>query len=167
MGSYEGYVWTCPICTKRFKTEMNYLNENCEEKENINNNSNYKNNGNVKNLITNKYMNYSNSNYNINVSNISNIYKSPIKFKNNNNNLYVIPKNNLINNKCKSDTKNIGLLRRNNSAIRLIDSTKLDFLEQSNNSNIYKNNNNIINIKRVNIPKCKNYSPNCPPYKIR
>ena len=167
MGSYEGYVWTCPICTKRFKTEMNYLNENCEEKENINNNSNYKNNGNVKNLITNKYMNYSNSNYNINVSNISNIYKSPIKFKNNNNNLYVIPKNNLINNKCKSDTKNIGLLRRNNSAIRLIDSTKLDFLEQSNNSNIYKNNNNIINIKRVNIPKCKNYSPNCSPYKIQ
>ena len=167
MGSYDGYVWTCPICTKRFKTEMNYLNENCEEKENINNNSNYKNNGNVKNLITNKYMNYSNSNYNINVSNISNIYKSPIKFKNNNNNLYVIPKNNLINNKCKSDTKNIGLLCRNNSAIRLIDSTKLDFLEQSNNSNIYKNNNNIINIKRVNIPKCKNYSPNCSPYKIQ
>ena len=167
MGSYDGYVWTCPICTKRFKTEMNYLNENCEEKENINNNSNYKNNGNVKNLITNKYMNYSNSNYNINVSNISNIYKSPIKFKNNNNNLYVIPKNNLINNKCKSDTKNIGLLRRNNSAIRLIDSTKLDFLEQSNNSNIYKNNINIINIKRVNIPKCKNYSPNCSPYKIQ
>mgnify|MGYP007056192494 CR=1 FL=1 len=162
MGLYDGYVWTCPICTKRFKTEMNYLNENCEEKENINNNSNYKNNGNVKNLITNKYMNYSNSNYNINVSNISNIYKSPIKFKNNNNNLYVIPKNNLINNKCKSDTKNICLLRRNNSAIRLIDSTKLDFLEQSNNSNIYKNNNNnLINIKRVNIPKCKNYSPNC------
>ena len=168
MGLYEGYVWTCPICIKRFKTEMNYLNDNCDEKENINNNSNNKNNGNIKNIITNKYMNYSNSNYNINVSNISNIYKSPIKFKNHNSNLYVIPKNNIINNKCKSDTKNIGLLRRNNSAIRLIDNTKLDFLEQSNNSNIYKNNNNnMVNIKRVCIPKNKNYSPNCSPNKIQ
>ena len=168
MGLYEGYVWTCPICTKRFKTDMNYLNDNCDEKENINNNSNNKNNGNIKNIITNKYMNYSNSNYNINVNNISNIYKSPIKFKNHNSNLYVIPKNNIINNKCKSDTKNIGLLRRNNSAIRLIDNTKLDFLEQSDNINIYKNNNNnMVNIKRVCIPKNKNYSPNCSPNKIQ
>ena len=161
MGSYEGYVWTCPICTKRFKTDMNYINDNCDEKENINNNNN---NGNIKNIITSKYMNYSNSNYNINVSNISNIYKSPIKFKNNNCNLYVIPNNNLIN-KCKSDTKNIGLLRRNNSAIKLIDNNKLDFLGQSNNINVYKNNNKMVNIKRVCIPKSKNYSPNCSPYK--
>ena len=160
MGSYEGYVWTCPICSKRFKTEINYLNDNVEEKENKNNN--ISNNENIKNIITGKYMNYSNSNYNINVGNISSIYK-----KNNNSNLYGIPKNNLIN-KCKSDNKNIGLLRRNNSAIKLIDNTRLDFLEQSNNSNIYKNNNNnMVNIKRVNIPKSKNYSPNCSPYKIQ
>ena len=164
MGSYEGYVWTCPICSKRFKTEINYLNDNVEEKENKNNN--ISNNENIKNIITGKYMNYSNSNYNINVGNISSIYKSQIKFKNNNSNLYEIPKNNLIN-KCKSDNKNIGLLRRNNSAIKLIDNTRLDFLEQSNNSNIYKNNNNMVNIKRVNIPKSKNYSPNCSPYKIQ
>ena len=166
MGSYEGYVWTCPICSKRFKTDINYLNDNMEEKENKNNN--ISNNENIKNIITGKYMNYSNSNYNINVGNISSIYKSPIKFKNNNSNLYGIPKNNLIN-KCKSDNKNIGLLRRNNSAIKLIDNTRLDFLEQSNNSNIYKNNNNnnMVNIKRVNIPKSKNYSPNCSPYKIQ
>ena len=75
MGSYEGYVWTCPICSKRFKTDINYLNDNMEEKENKNNN--ISNNENIKNIITGKYMNYSNSNYNINVGNISSIYKSP------------------------------------------------------------------------------------------
>ena len=142
MGAYEGYVWTCPLCNKRFKTNTNYFD--------VNNNNN------------------------INMNNISNIYKSPIKFnKNNNSNLFVIPKNNQINNKCKSDNKNLHLLRRNNSAIKLIDNNQLDFgifispkakmtkgidLEQSNNSNInYKN--NIINIKKVAIPKSNNYSP--------
>ena len=155
MGAYEGYVWTCPLCNKRFKTNTNYMDEDIE---------------NIKNNIN-------NVNNNINMNNISNIYKSPIKFnKNNNSNLFVIPKNNQINNKCKSDNKNLHLLRRNNSVIKLIDNNKLDFgifispkakmtkgidLEQSNNSNInYKN--NIINIKRVGIPKSNNYSP----YKI-
>jgi uncharacterized CHY-type Zn-finger protein len=165
MGAYEGYVWTCPLCNKRFKTNTNYMDENIENiKSNINNVNNVNNNINMNNI-----------------SNISNIYKSPIKFNknNNNSNLFVIPKNNQINNKCKSDNKNLHLLRRNNSAIKLIDNNKLDFgifispkakmtkgidLEQSNNSNVnYKNNNNIINIKRVAVPKNNNYYS---PYKI-
>ena len=183
MGLYEGYVWTCPLCSKRFKTCTSYIGENIVELgENVNNdNANNNNNDINKNVITNNYMNYSNSNYNINVSNISNIYKSPIKFKNNNN-YFGIPKNNLPNNKCQSDTKNIRLLRRNHSAIKLIDNNKLDLglyvspkskftkgidLNQSNNSNINNNVNyyqskEVINIKKVCIPK----NNNCSPYKI-
>ena len=120
MGLYEGYVWTCPLCLKRFKTVTNYMDDDiCELRENIKEDIN---NGN-KNLIANKYMNYSNSNsnsnINITINNISSIYKSPIKFKKNNSNLFAIPKNNQINSKCKSDNKNLRVLRRNFSASRL------------------------------------------------
>ena len=172
MGLYEGYVWTCPLCTKRFKTNTNYMYDDIQEiKENINDNDNSN-----KNLVTNKYMNYSNTNYNINVNNISNIYKSPIKFNNNNNNLFGIPRNNQNNNKCKSDNKNF--IRRNNSAVKLIDNyktnlgnyisseSKINNLEDYNqNNNINNkineanNRNDIVNIKRVCIPKNNNYSP--------
>ena len=180
MGLYDGYVWTCPLCSKRFKTYNNYEDDDIEgTKENIQNNNNISNNDISKNLVANKYMNYSNSNYNININNISNIYKSPIKFKNNNNNLYMIPK--IVpnpNNKCKSDTKNIRLLRRNKSAVKLMNDsykvdvgllglpiiTKCEDLEQNNISNVNNNiNNDVINIKRVVIPK----SNNCSPYKVQ
>ena len=90
MGLYEGYVWTCPLCCKRFKTVANYLEDNdiCELRENIKEDANNNN----KNITISKYMNNSNSNSNINfnINNISSIYKSPIKFKKNNSNLFVI-----------------------------------------------------------------------------
>ena len=166
MGLYEGYVWTCPLCLKRFKTNTNYLDDEIK-----NDNNNNINNDNSKNLITGKYMNYSNSNYNINVNNISNIYKSPVKFKHNNNNIFAIPKIAQINNKCKSDNKNLHIFRRNYSAVKLVDNnkinlgipsspkskmSKLEDLDQNNNSNL--NNNNIINIQKVCDPKNNNYS---------
>ena len=180
MGLYDGYVWTCPLCSKRFKANICYMEENVEEtKENINNNISNTNNDNSKNnIFGNKYMNYSNSNYNININNMSNIYKSPIKFKNNNSNLYMIPKiNQNNNNKCKSDTKNIRILRRNHSAVKFIEyntnnnlgfnvspstkNTRCDELIQ-NNINIIRNN-EIVNIKKVGVPK----SNNCSPYKVQ
>ena len=161
MGLFDGYVWTCPICNKRFKNEINNLND---EKDN-------------------KYINYSNnnnnnnSNWNINLNNlsnnISNIYKSPIKFKNN------IPKNNINNiNKCQSDNKQIKYFRRNNSAIKLMnDNLRNDFgLLLSQNANMTKNlenqiNTNNNNIKRVIIPKNNNNNNNLnitnSPYQIK
>ena len=169
MGLCEGYVWTCPLCTKRFKTYTNYLDDDIVEiKENINNNND--NSNNIKNLAINKYMNYSNNNYNINVNNMSNIYKSPIKFNNNNNNLFAIPRNVQNNNKCKSDNKNF--IRRNNSAVKLVDNynqnlginispkSKMNKLEDYNiKINEANNSNSTANIKRICIPKNNNYSP--------
>ena len=178
MGLFDGYVWTCPLCNKRFKNDINYyLNENINNIDIKNNNISINDNINNenKNLNTsNKYLNYSNSNWNIK-NNITSLYKSPIKFKNN------IPKNNfnknMNNNKCKSDIKNIGHFRRNYSAIKLIDDIKTDFglclspkpkmtknidiNPINNNINNTNNNDNFNNIKKVIVPKNNiiNYSP--------
>ena len=101
---------------------------------------------------------------------MSNIYKSPIKFNNNNNNLFAIPRNVQNNNKCKSDNKNF--IRRNNSAVKLVDNynpnlginvspkSKMNKLEDYNiKINEANNTNSTANIKRICIPKNNNYSP--------
>ena len=143
LGQYEGYVWTCPICYKRFK------NKNKEE-DKIDNNENKNRKLEEKDKIINRFFNYSSSNWN--VRNIND--KSPIKYNNNNEKEF------------QSDMKNINFSRRNNSALKLIGKERCASglpISLNNIDDIYvlPENNKFNNIKKINIPKNNNnYSPN-------
>ena len=109
LGIFDDYIWTCPICLKRFK-----INKTPEKKiDNIKNNNN--NNDNKKEIV--KIFNYSNSNWNINKKNNFVIYKSP---RINNKNLLSEKNNSSEKEKeIKTDIKKIKYLSRNNSASKL------------------------------------------------
>ena len=150
LGLYEGYVWTCPLCYKRFKN-------NIKEKEPIENNIKEKET-NDKN-VWNRFFNYSNSNWKIN--NIG-CYKSPNKVDKK----FLLPlKNDL--KEYQSDIKNIHNIRRNNSALKLLGKQRCPsglpspskyMKDLENIYNIAENNLN--NMKKVIIPKGNNNSPN-------
>ena len=143
LGAYDGYVWTCPLCYKRFK---NNIIDNSEKNKNENENK-------KQNLI-NKFFNYSNSNWKIN--NILH-YKSPSKIENN----FFLPSKNYSKEKeYKSDMKNINNIRRNITPLNLGKERFPSGLPSPSKYNkdlnaIAQNNNNI----KVNIPKGINHSP--------
>ena len=160
LGQYDGYVWTCPICYKRFKnkiTEEDKINNN-ENKNEIENEENNK-------KIMNRFCNYSSSNWYVRNNGNNNI--SPIVY---NNNLLNLSKNDSKEKEFQSDMKNINFSRRNNSALKLIGKERCPSGLPSpskllnNIDDIYalpENNKYINNIKKINIPKSNNnYSPN-------
>ena len=155
LGSYDGYVWTCPLCNKRFK---NKLSEE-EKKENINKNDKEEN---KKNIIS-RFCNYSSSNWYSKLNNVY-YYKSPVK----NNNIFLFPNKNDINEKeFQSDIKNICFSRRNNSAQKVIKKERCasglpspsKYLKDIDDICILPELNQVNNIKKINIPK-SNLSPN-------
>ena len=155
LGLYDGYVWTCPSCLKRFKTKIseskddnNPKNEEVIQKKNI----------------FNKFFNCSNNNWNIKQNN-EDCYKSPIKFDNR---LFLQSKNDSKEKEFKSDIKNLKIVR-NNSALRFIRKErspsglpspsrflrKMENISTQSDTNRNADNNNL---KKVNIPK-NNISP--------
>ena len=145
LGLYEGYVWTCPICYKRFKNKT----EKEEEKNNdINKNEDYQ-----KNLIK-RFCNNSSSNWNLKINNFD-CYKSPMKYDNNR--LYLEKKEK----EYQSDIKNINISRRNNSALKLIGKERCasglpspsKFIDDI---YVLPEINQINNIHKINIPKSIN-----------
>ena len=154
LGMYDGYVWTCPICLKRFKNkiqgiENNYVDINEDE--------------NNKKEIYNKFFNYSNNNWNIKRNNIG-FSKSPTKL---NKRLFLLDKNYYSKeNEPQSDIKNTNSSSRNNSFLNLI--RKKRCISGLNSQNKFLGNKENIsiqpeyhsNIRKVNIPKNINYSPN-------
>ena len=101
LGAYEGYVWTCPICNKRFKNKINKeeKREKIEEK--------------TKNQI-NRFCNYSSSNY---YPKLNDAYCN-ISPKKINNNLALQNKNDFIEKGLQSDMKNFKIQRRNYSGAK-------------------------------------------------
>ena len=156
LGSYDGYVWTCPLCNKRFK---NKLSEE-EKNENINKNDKVEN---KKNDIISRFFNNSSSNWYSKLNN-GYYYKSPIK----NNNILLFPNKNDINeNEFQSDMKNICFSRRNNSAQKIIKKERCasglpspsKYLKDIDDICVLPEMNQVNNLKKINIPK-GNHSPN-------
>jgi hypothetical protein len=151
LGAYDGYVWTCPLCFKRFK--------NCIAENNENNKNESKNEQKKDNFI-NQIFNYSNSNWK--VENVL-CYKSPTKIEKR----FLLPSQNYSKEKeYQSDMKNIKYIRRNITPLKILGKERYPsglpspskYLKDLENCNIIAEN-NFNNNKRVNIPKGNNYSP--------
>ena len=156
LGAYEGYVWTCPICNKRFKNKINEgeKKEEIEKKEE------------KKKISISRFCNYSGSNWYSKLNNPY-CYISPMKI----NNILALPnQNDVIEKEFQSDMKNIKFPRRNNSALKINRKERCasgipndsKFLNDIINDDVFilpEKNNQINNIKKINIPK-GNYSPN-------
>ena len=152
LGTFDGYVWTCPICNKRFKNKIN-------KEKNENDNKNEENNNN----IINKFYNYSNSNWYPKINNNIYYYKSPNKY---NNNLLFQNKNDDNEIKYQSDMKNLNLSRRNNSSEKIMKKercasgipSQTKYLNNIDDIYALPETNQNNNIKKINIPK-SNKSP--------
>ena len=152
LGTFDGYVWTCPICNKRFKNKIN-------KEKNENDNKNEENNNN----IINKFYNYSNSNWDPKINNNIYYYKSPNKY---NNNLLFQNKNDDNEIKYQSDMKNLNLSRRNNSSEKIMKKercasgipSQTKYLNNIDDIYALPETNQNNNIKKINIPK-SNKSP--------
>ena len=153
LGLYEGYVWTCPICYKRFKNKPEEEGE--KKKDNINKDEENKNN------LIKRFFNYSNSNWNIKI-NDADFYKSPMKL--NKNGLYLDSKEK----DYQSDIKNINFSRRNNSALKLLGKERCPsglpspskLLNNLDDICVLPEINQANNIHRINIPKSNNKNNN-------
>ena len=154
LGEFEGYVWTCPICNKRFKNKIN--KEICDNEN--------KNDDNRKSII-NKFYNYSGSNWYPKVNNNAYCYKSPNKYDNNE--FLLQNKNDNNEMKHQSDMKNLNISRRNNSARKAIKNercasgipSQINYLNNIDDICVLPETNQVNIIKIINIPK-SNYSPN-------
>ena len=151
LGAYDGYVWTCPLCFKRFK--------NCIAENNENNKNEIKNEQ-KKDNFKNQIFNYSNSNWK--VGNVL-CYKSPTKIGKR----FLLPSQNYSKEKeYQSDMKNIKYIRRNITPLNILGKERYPsglpspskYLKDLENCNIIAEN-NFNNNKKVNIPKGNNFSP--------
>ena len=98
LGLLNGYVWTCPLCFKRFK------NKTIEEEKVVKKN----NKG--------KFINFSNNIWNINFNNFNNAIVSRSPIKRNNDKLFLNNQNEF-----STESKKLKIFRRNNSALKMVD----------------------------------------------